>query len=152
MVEYCQGSQAHGISTKLVNLVYQFFFMKHAIRFRRSVTVMLVLVSAVFLLIKCVGKKDDKKAEVTAPESNQFTGSAKCAQCHRDIYDAHLNSAHFLSAQPATSKYLKGNFVAGHNRFNYNPELFIEMVKKDSGFYQVVYFRGEKKKKFHLTW
>jgi hypothetical protein len=135
--------------------------MKRIIRFKRSTIVIIIIASSVLALTKCIDKKNDKEVSdktvnnvavddkaVIIKNTNfqQFAGSSKCASCHKNIYEHHLQTAHYLSSQPALLKYIKGSFANGRNRYTYNPSLYISMEKRDSGFYQVVYFKGVEKK------
>jgi hypothetical protein len=75
-----------------------------------------------------------------------FAGSAACANCHKDISESHINTAHYLSSKPALDEYIKGSFEEGKNKFYYNQSVFVAMEKRDSDFYQVEYFKETEKK------
>lgn len=77
---------------------------------------------------------------------DQFAGSASCANCHKDIYEKHKQTGHYLTSGPAEEKYIKGSFEKGKNVYAYTPSIVLAMEKKGSHFYQVVYFKGEEKK------
>ena len=34
-------------------------------------------------------------------DENKFAGSAACASCHKDIYESHIKTAHYLDSRPA---------------------------------------------------
>ncbi|MDB5207729.1 MAG: hypothetical protein JWR72_2804 [Flavisolibacter sp.] len=76
-----------------------------------------------------------------------FAGSAACASCHKDIYEKHINTEHFLSTAPANEKNILGSFKKGENSFIYNDVSTVTMEKRDSGFYQVHYVNGKEVKK-----
>ena len=97
--------------------------------------------------------KDDEAEETGKNDNIQFAGSETCAKCHKNIYDTHVKTAHYLTTRPAAEKYILGSFKNGENKYTYNPNLFITMEKRDSGLYQVVYFKGEEKKvlPFHMV-
>lgn len=133
--------------------------MKRLIRHRRSAIVVSLIVVCVFVLTKCIGKENDKskkekESEKVAYEKKvsfeMFAGSAKCATCHKDIYEKHIRTGHYLTSQPALEKYIRGSFEPGKNTYAYSPVTTVAMEKRDSGFYQVVYQRGQEKYALHF--
>jgi hypothetical protein len=86
-----------------------------------------------------------KQVVLKQPDYNVYAGSEKCATCHKDIYEKHKSTSHFLTTVPATEKNIKGSFKKDKNIFSYSPDLYVEMQKRDSGLFQVVYFKGEEK-------
>ncbi len=98
----------------------------------------------IFLLSHCVNNTSSHK-EAEEKDVENFVGSEKCSGCHGGIYEKHLQTAHHLTSQPAEKEYIKGSFEKGSNSFSYTPYLSVAMEKRDSGFYQVVYFRNEEK-------
>ncbi|MBK8142902.1 MAG: hypothetical protein IPK57_19320 [Chitinophagaceae bacterium] len=133
--------------------------MKVSLRLRRTTIVLFIIFFSGFFIAQCVNRQGEKKmsgndnatAETTSSVSySQFSGSAKCAGCHKDIYEKHIQTAHYLTSQPAEEKYISGSFKPGNNTYSYNPLLRIDMEKRDSGFYQVVYYKGEKKKELRF--
>ncbi|MBC7949377.1 MAG: hypothetical protein H7Y42_15935 [Chitinophagaceae bacterium] len=123
---------------------------------RRSVRVVLLIVLIVFGLTKCIDKNSNKSdaeaisdspatPQLHAPSYSQFAGGGKCAGCHKDIYEDHKKTGHFLTSRPPDPAYILGSFKEGKNRYDYNPSLVVVMEKRDSGLYQVVYFKGEEK-------
>lgn len=122
--------------------------MKKILRYNRSAIAVSILALMVFLLSECIPDSQIKNDEeqLTNSEGEQFAGSATCTNCHRDIYDDHIRTAHFLTSQPATDEYVKGSFETGKNAFYFNKSVAVAMEKRDNGFYQVEYFRGEEKK------
>lgn len=113
--------------------------------YRRTLYTILTIVLCVFVISQCINKSDEEEQTVNK-NGVLFAGSEACADCHKNIYDSHIETAHYLTTRPATEKYIKGSFDKGKNTYVYNNNLFIEMQKRDSGFYQVVYFKGEEKK------
>src|SRR5947208_200806 len=53
-------------------------------------------------------------------DRNKFAGSASCAGCHKDIYESHIKTAHYLDSRPAAKEFIKGSFSPGKNKFVYN--------------------------------
>lgn len=115
---------------------------RHRTRNYRPFAVLLLLAGTVFLLAQCMNSASTAAGK---KDFAAYAGADKCMSCHKETYDAHIRSAHFLTGQPATEQFLKGSFSEGSNKYVYNPELFVKMDKKDSGYYQTVFFRGEQK-------
>jgi len=82
-----------------------------------------------------------EKAPANAPEQQRFAGSQSCAQCHKGIYNEHLQSFHHLTSAPANRQTLKGYFDSA-NKFFINDHLFIAAEKKQDSFYQTAYSYG----------
>ena len=124
--------------------------MQIKIKYRRSVLVIVTIVGTVFILARCVSnEREDKIAETNVDEAITFASystSEKCGSCHKEIYDSHLKTAHYLTGQPATEGSIKGNFQKGKNEYFYTPQILLSMQKRDSGLFQVAYFKGEEKK------
>ena len=118
--------------------------MKRIARYPRFVITIFIIVACVFFLTKCIDKEKDKA--IPAPTQKisfeQFAGSETCAGCHKNIYDTHIHTAHYLTTRPALEKYIKGSFEPGRNRFIYDSGMIVMMEKRDSGFYQVGYYNG----------
>jgi nitrate/TMAO reductase-like tetraheme cytochrome c subunit len=128
--------------------------MKLLVASKRSAIVIFFIVSCVFILIQCINNGNDgnekKEKEASVPDIRkvnfqQFAGSATCGNCHKKIYESHSHTSHYLTSQPAIEKYIKGSFEKGKNIFPYNPSLFVEMERRDSGLYQVAYNNGVEK-------
>ena len=125
--------------------------MRIKIKYRRSLMVLITIISVVFILARCVSNEEkDKTAESRADKElitfESYTTSQKCMSCHKDIYESHLNTAHHLTGQPASEESIKGSFEKGKNTYSYTPSILLSMEKRDSGLFQVAYFKGEEKK------
>ncbi|HEY5773391.1 MAG TPA: multiheme c-type cytochrome [Chitinophagaceae bacterium] len=120
--------------------------MRIKIKYRRSSLVLISIVGLTFILARCVNaeKKGTPAEETITFES--YTTAEKCISCHKEIYDSHLKTAHYLTGQPAEEKFIKGSFEKGKNDYAYSPLILLSMQKRDSGFYQVAYFKDEEKK------
>jgi hypothetical protein len=125
--------------------------MKKIAKYRPSIIVIFSIVLCVFILIKCIsnnnGKhQDNKAATVHTDDFKKFAGSAACANCHKNIYEKHIHTAHYLTSQPAFKKYIKGSFDIGKNIYPFDEYVVVAMEERDSGFYQVEYYKGIEKK------
>jgi hypothetical protein len=112
------------------------------IQYRRSVLICSGIILCSFLLTKCMDHEAKQSKTNSGLEYEQFAGSSVCANCHKDIYDSHIHTAHYLTTRPASAGSIKGNFEPGNNRFAYGSEMEVFMENRDSGFYQVGYYQG----------
>ena len=125
--------------------------MRIKIKYRRSLLVLATIVSTVFFLARCINNHEkDKIAEPDADKESitfgSYTTSEKCMGCHKEIYDSHSKTAHYLTGQPSSETSIKGSFQKGKNKYAYTPSILLSMEKRDSGLFQVAYFKGEEKK------
>lgn len=77
------------------------------------------------------------------PRGNNYAGSAKCMQCHKEIYDDYLHTSHFTSTRLAGINTIHGDFTPGHNVYSFGKDLKVVMEKHKDGLYQVAYFKGK---------
>src|SRR6185503_16911385 len=122
--------------------------MQIRIKYRRSVLVIVTIAGTVFILARCVSN-DSKDSEIKVEEAitfDSYATSEKCMSCHKEIYENHITTAHYLTGQPANDGSIKGSFQKGKNTYSYTPAILLSMEKRDSGLFQVAYFKGEEKK------
>lgn len=101
------------------------------------------LAIAIITLAECNGTdKTASPVEPTAINFSDFAGSASCASCHRDVYEKHLHTEHFLSTAKASAQSIAGSFEEGKNHFLFNSGASVSMQRADSGFYQTEYVNG----------
>lgn len=126
----------NGMNHKLIN------------KYKRSISTISIIALCVFLLIKCTSSTSnpDTLKTATNKDDNRFIGSATCGNCHKNIYEKHIRTAHFLTSQIATAQNILGSFETGKNEFVFSPYSKMVMEKRDSGFYQVEYENGVEKK------
>ncbi len=55
----------------------------------------------------------DKRKDIADYDVSKFAGSGVCASCHKDIYESHIHTAHYLDSRPAAKEFIKGSFVHG---------------------------------------
>ena len=120
--------------------------MQIKIKYRRSALVLVLLVLAVFVLVRCMGNDKAVKTDGETANFEAYTTAEKCASCHAAIYNSYITTAHYLTGQPPEEKFIKGSFEKGKNNYSYTSSILLSMQKRDSGFYQVAYFKGEEKK------
>lgn len=105
---------------------------------KRMLFVLFFLCSLIVLFDQCV--PEPKRTNDFRGEA--YAGSATCIDCHKEIAQSYLTSAHNLTSLPASKNSIKGSFASGHNKLYYRPALKVEMQQKDTSFYQVVYVDG----------
>ena len=127
--------------------------MFRLIHLRKSFTVICCLTLAAFLFIKCINNEQPATIATKEIRFNQYTGSLACAKCHQNIYDSHIQTAHYLTSQKATEKNIKGSVDAAKNKFIYNPRMYVAVEKRNNIFFQVEYIDGIKKfaRPFNIT-
>ncbi|MEO7768813.1 MAG: multiheme c-type cytochrome [Ferruginibacter sp.] len=119
--------------------------MKEFIQYRYVAFIILIIVSFVFIFTKCMNKGSDLPGTIKNFEGRQFAGSAACAQCHKNIYEGHLKTAHYLTTRIANRQYIRGSFETGKNTYSYGMNHRVAMEERDSSFYQVEYDDGDQK-------
>lgn len=125
--------------------------MRIKIKYRRSPLVLITIISTVCILARCVNNEEkDKTAESRVDKEpvtfSSYITSDHCMSCHKEIYDSHRTTAHYLTGQPSSEGSVKGSFQKGKNTYSYTPNILLSMEKRDSGLFQVAYFKGEEKK------
>lgn len=116
--------------------------------YKRIMLTISVIAFSVFLLIQCTGN-EKPASEAKKPDTQRekfFAGSSSCASCHKDIYESHIQTAHFLTSQPASKDLIKGSFEKDSNIYAYSEKVYIAMEKRDSGYYQTAYQDGAETK------
>ncbi len=83
-----------------------------------------------------------KREMITDRGNNKFAGSAVCASCHKDIYESHIKTAHYLDSRPAAKEFIKGSFKKDKNKFVYNKFLEVFLEQKKDSFFQTAYISG----------
>ncbi|MFZ1784916.1 MAG: hypothetical protein WAU23_06900 [Ferruginibacter sp.] len=75
----------------------------------------------------------------TDPRGTAYAEEHTCRQCHQAIYDSALLTAHFNASAAATLQNVPGHFNTGHNSFIYDSITRVQIEKRESGYYQVLY-------------
>jgi hypothetical protein len=119
--------------------------MKMQLKYSRFVLVVALLVVVVLTWVSCINSSAEKET-LTINNFAAYAPTQACASCHKEIYDTHIKTAHYLTGQPANEQSIKGSFKKGENNYSYTPLILLSMQQRDSGFYQVAYFKGQEKK------
>src|SRR6476661_2345603 len=125
--------------------------MKSLYSQKRTLIIYFSIVYSLMVFATCVNNENNQKEKeikiAKPPIKNitygQFTGSAICAKCHKNISEDYIHTAHYFTTRIATGQTIKGSFTPGKNSFAYGPERIVKLEKRDSGFYQVYYYKGE---------
>jgi hypothetical protein len=78
-----------------------------------------------------------------ATQFGDFAGGQACASCHKNIYDTHIQTAHYHTSEPANEHNVKGSFAVGKNTFQFNDNEYIAMERRGDRLYQVDYLHGK---------
>lgn len=106
---------------------------------RNLFLILVFLIPLIFIFSQCLTSNSEKPD----PRDPTYAGSAKCMQCHKDIYDNYLHTAHFSSTRLASANSIGGSFHKGNNEYVYNKDLKVVMEQRKDGLYQVAYFKGK---------
>jgi len=98
----------------------------------------MTIVSIVFFFTRCF--QDQQAAD---PRGYSYAGSDKCLNCHQSISSSYAHTAHFLSTQVANETSVEGSFAKDSNELFVNDSTHINMEKRDSGLYQVLYVNNK---------
>ncbi len=120
-------------------------------RILKTFTLFGIAFSLLFLLWKCKNKtiaSDYLEPTVLATHYNgeQFVGSTTCAECHADIYESYMHTAHYNTSSKATEHSIKGSFKKGKNTLELQ-DATLTMLQKGASFYQETEFKFNHKKK-----
>jgi hypothetical protein len=117
--------------------------MKYISNIKRSSITIALIVLALSICTQCINKKETVPTTgIKNGKGEEFAGSVVCANCHKNIYESNIHTAHYLTSRPATEQYVKGNFEHGKNTFVFNPFVSVVMEKRDTNFYEVEYENG----------
>jgi len=117
--------------------------IKYLRKIRKSNYVILAILIAVYFGNVMFTTFDGQtKAINTGQDGSKFAGSAACASCHKDIYESHIKTAHYLDSRPAAKEFIKGSFTEGKNKFVYNQWMEVVLEKRKDSFYQTAYMNG----------
>ena len=108
----------------------------------RLLSVLLGLLVVVSIFSRCVEKK---REIITNKKGEKFAGSEACRNCHKDIYDHFIETAHNLTSRPATEETVKKASGPDPAGFAYNIFSRVNIQQRDGSFYQIEYYKGAEK-------
>jgi nitrate/TMAO reductase-like tetraheme cytochrome c subunit len=128
--------------------------MRLFLQYRFLIIILFFILFFILVFSRCINNEKEKPV-ITAQNKafEQFAGSDKCISCHKNIYDTHIQTAHFLTSAPANAENIKGSFDTGRNTFAYLNGSVMAMEKTTDSFYQVGYINGieKKRQRFDIT-
>ncbi len=128
--------------------------MRLILQNRTLAVITILIVFSVLFFTRCMNTEKDK-IDIAAENNNyeKYAGSDKCAACHKNIFNSHLQTAHYLTSMPAAAQNIKGSFTSGSNTFMYNNGSMMAMEKRADSFFQVGYINGieKKRQRFDVT-
>ncbi|MFT4568087.1 MAG: hypothetical protein ACI9FN_003055, partial [Saprospiraceae bacterium] len=109
--------------------------------------------SLILVVILCYGACDMNGVEYYKPEAlathfngEQFVGTRTCMECHSEVYENHLLTAHYNTSAVANSSNIKGSFDTGANTINLEDSK-IEMRSMRGSYFQEVQLEEEENEK-----
>ncbi|MCW3120282.1 MAG: hypothetical protein JWM28_4364 [Chitinophagaceae bacterium] len=117
---------------------------------RSTITAILIVAAIIFLFSQCL----DRKKEVIADSKGRpYAGSETCKDCHKNIYDSFIHTAHYNTSAPATEESVKGRFNTDSSIYSYTYYDKVAMEKRNNLLYQVEYYKNEQKniRRFDIT-
>lgn len=115
-------------------------FFLFAINKKKS-TALLILLSIIFLST-CISKTTSTEPDL---RGEAYAGSIQCKNCHRQVYDNYIHTAHFNTSSDSLPEIVQADFEPGRNSFEFNDSVEVTMEKIGGKFFQSYYRNGEKK-------
>jgi nitrate reductase cytochrome c-type subunit len=85
------------------------------------------------------------KQKETDNTPTQYAGAKAFISCHKEIYESHINTAHFNTSTTASIHTIKGSFDDGKNSYRFSPKTIVACQKSGDTLYQVAYVEGIEK-------
>lgn len=118
-----------------------------ALRGSRNIWMVSAIAALVCVFTHCLQQPETAG---TDPRGAAYAGAAACRNCHANVYDSYLHTAHNRSTAPANESTIKGSFAADSNVYFYQPHIKVAMERRDSGLYQVAYLNGQEQQAFRF--
>lgn len=78
---------------------------------------------------------------------SQFAGSRACENCHKDIFQSHIQTAHFKTSRPAAEKEIMGSIKSPDNVYHYDNNNSVRVEKIGDSVYQAAHANNIELKK-----
>jgi hypothetical protein len=109
----------------------------------KPLLIAVILTACVFIFSTCINNRQPSSGAATVARDSvtftAFAGSAACAKCHQQVFNDYMQTAHFLTSQPAIEKFISGSFKKGLNTVDYGAGKIVQLEKRNDSFYQVYY-------------
>ncbi|MEO5563250.1 MAG: hypothetical protein ABIR18_07445, partial [Chitinophagaceae bacterium] len=106
---------------------------------KKKAVVLLIL--GAIIIPTCISKPKTK----TDLRGESYAGAAACKNCHADIYNSYIHTAHYATSSDSLPGFVQNNFENDKNVFRFNDSVTVVMEKSDNHFYQSLYQNGDKK-------
>jgi len=92
-------------------------------------------------LYSCKRSKADNEYYEPIPlathvNGQNFVGSQSCVECHSDISQSHIRTAHYKTSALVDSGSVKASFENGKNRYHLNDDVVFDMTISRNGIFQ----------------
>src|SRR5688572_530678 len=118
-----------------------FTINKTLLRKNKNISVAILIFLCIIFLSQCISKSDNTEPDI---RGNEFAGSLACKNCHNDIYNAYIQTAHFNTSSDSLPGVVQSVFEPNKNVFEFNDSLKVVMEKMNGEYYQSLYQNGQK--------
>lgn len=118
-------------------------------RIKKGISFILVLFLAFFLIFKfgfnrcSEGDYLPLKPIVEHSDGQGFSGSVVCAECHLDVYNSHIKTAHFNSSAKSDIEKIKGSLKESEKSFQLNDSIAFKIHTRNENVYQDVFLTSK---------
>ena len=120
-------------------------FFLFAINKKKS-TALLILLSIIFLST-CISKTTSTEPDL---RGEAYAGSIQCKNCHRQVYDNYIHTAHFNTSSDSLPEIVQADFEPGRNSFEFNDSVEVTMERSAVSFFNPTIEMGKKNSRIHL--
>ena len=107
---------------------------------RRLLLTLIFAIPLIAIFSQCLTSSSAARPD---PRGDIFAGSVSCIQCHKNVYDSYIHTAHFATSAPTNAQNIGGSFIKPANAFYFNHTSAVEVEKHGDGFYQAAYQNGK---------
>lgn len=79
-----------------------------------------------------------------------YSSETTCANCHKNIHNAYIHTAHFNTSGPIMGNMLQAEAIAASHTFIFNDSLKVNVEKRGDSLYQVAYVSNKPVRAQHL--
>lgn len=97
-----------------------------------------IISGMVLLYSRCI---NSSKPDIKDVRGTAYAGSLTCLQCHKDVNNTYLHTAH--SQTSWAERHMPEKIAASADRFIFNGQTTVAVERRDSGIYQVAYINGK---------
>ncbi len=111
---------------------------------KRLVVLFSVLFLGTLLYIRCNSFVQNEYVITpiaTHYSGQSFVGSVACMECHAQIYNTHIKTAHYNTSSIASDLTIKGNTSLNENELDVNDSIYLKIEQNNGLFYQKAYLK-----------